>query len=196
MHHTFARTDASACTDSLGARRLVAVIDTCISNVLYEGMRPKGSPGELERRRQRALTLLEQGLQPVEVAQRVGVDRRSVRRWKAAALRGGPSALVAKPVSGRPPKLEQRLRPRLEKLLLGGAQAAGYAHDLWTCPRIAQLIGREFGVHYHVAHVGRLLRRLGWTPQRPSRQARERDEEKIQRWTKVDWPRIKKKPVS
>lgn len=157
-------------------------------------MRPNGSPEELERRRQRALTLLAEGLQPVEVAQRLGVDRRSVRRWKAAVQRGGPSAVAAKPVPGRPPKLEQRLRPRLEKLLLGGAQAAGYTHDLWTCPRIAQLIAREFGVRYHVAHVGRLLRRLGWTPQRPTRQARERDEEAIQRWTKVDWPRIKKKP--
>jgi len=158
-------------------------------------MRPHGSPEELERRRQRALALLDEGLQPVEVAQRLGVDRRSVRRWKAAARQGGLPALAARPASGRPPKLPMRLRPRLEKLLLRGAEAAGYAQDLWTCPRIAQLIGREFNVHYHVAHVGRLLRRLGWTPQRPRRRARERDDEQIQRWTKVDWPRIKKKPV-
>jgi transposase len=89
--------------------------------------------------------------------------------------------------------LPLRLRPRLEKLLLGGAEAAGYAQDLWTCPRVAQLIAREFGVAYHSAHIGRLLRRLGWTPQRPRRLARERDEQQIQRWTKVDWPRIKKK---
>lgn len=157
-------------------------------------MRPHGSPEELERRRQRALALLEEGLQPVEIAQRLGVDRRSVRRWKAAARQGGRSALAARPASGRPPKLPRLLRPRLEKLLLKGAEAAGFAQDLWTCPRIAQLIGRKFNVHYHVAHVGRLLRQLGWTPQRPLRRARERDEEKIQHWTKVDWPRIKKKP--
>ena len=159
-------------------------------------MRPNGSPEELERRRQRALALLEEGLQPVEVAERIGVDRRSVRRWKSAARQGGVAALAAKPASGRPSKLSARQRPRLEKLLLGGAQAAGFAHDLWTCPRIAQLISREFGIRYHVAHVGRLLRGMGWSPQRPTRQARERDEQKIQRWTKVDWPRIKKKPVS
>lgn len=161
----------------------------------YLGMRPKGSPEELEHRRQRALALLEEGLPPVEVAQRLGVDRRSVRRWKAAARHGGAGALAARPASGRPPKLTARMRPRLEKLLLRGAQSAGFPHDLWTCPRIAQVIIREFGVRYHVAHVGRLLRGMGWSPQRPVRQARERDEEKIQRWTKVDWPRIKKKPV-
>ena len=158
-------------------------------------MRPNGSPQELERRRQRALALLEEGLQPVEVARRIGVDRRSVRRWKSAARHGGAAALAAKPASGRPPKLKARQRPKLEQLLLGGAQSAGFDHDLWTCPRIAQLIAREFGIRYHVAHVGRLLRGMGWSPQRPSRQARERDEEKIQRWTKVDWPRIKKKRV-
>lgn len=158
-------------------------------------MRPHGSPEELERRRQRALALLAEGLQPVEIAQRLGVDRRSVRRWKAAARRGGPAALAARPAAGRPPKLQVRLRPRLEKLLLGGAEAAGYAQDLWTCPRVAQLIVREFGVEYHVTHVGRLLRRLGWTPQRPRRLARERDEQQIQRWIKGDWPRIKKKPI-
>ena len=162
----------------------------------YLGMRPNGSPEELERRRQRALALLGDGLQPVEVAQRIGVDRRSVRRWKSAARRGGVAALAARPASGRPPKLNARQRPRLEKLLLGGAQAAGFAYDLWTCPRIAQLISREFGIRYHVAHIGRLLRGMGWSPQRPTRQARERDEQKIQRWTKADWPRIKKKPVS
>jgi transposase len=141
------------------------------------------------------LALLDEGLQPVEIAQRLSVDRRSVRRWKAAARRGGPSALAARPASGRPPKLPVRQRPRLEQLLLRGAEAAGYAQDLWTCPRVAQLIAREFGVAYHVAHVGRLLRRLGWTPQRPRRLARERDESQIQRWIKVDWPRIKKKPI-
>jgi len=159
-------------------------------------MRPEGSPTELERRRLRALALLEQGLAPVDIAQRLGVDRRSVRRWKSAARRGGSQALAARPVPGRPPKLQSRHQPRLEKLLLCGAQAAGFANDLWTCPRIAHLIEREFGVAYHVDHVGRLLRGLGWTPQRPARRARERDEAQIQHWIKADWPRIKKKPIA
>lgn len=157
-------------------------------------MRPEGSPEELERRRLRALALLEEGLQPGQIAQRLGVDRRSVRRWKAAARRGGSQALAARPAPGRPPKLKSRQHPRLEKLLLGGAQAAGFANDLWTCPRIAHVIEREFGIRYHVDHVGRLLRCLGWTPQRPARRARERDEAQIQHWIKVSWPRIKKKP--
>ena len=59
---------------------------------------------------------------------------------------------------------------------------------------IADLVRRKFGVRYHVDHIGRVLRTLGWSPQKPERRARERDEAAIQRWVKVDWPRLKKKP--
>ena len=52
-------------------------------------MRPSGTPQELEQRRLRAVRLLREGFAPVEVARQIGVDRRSVRRWKAAARKGG-----------------------------------------------------------------------------------------------------------
>jgi transposase len=158
-------------------------------------MRPTGSPEELERRRERAIRLLQDGYAPVEVAQRVGVARRSVRRWKAAFRRRGKKGIRARKASGRPPKLDGSQRRRLERLLLKGAKAAGFPTDLWTCPRIAQLVGKAFGVSYHRAHVGRLLRSLGWSAQRPERRAVERDEEAIRRWVKVEWPRIKKKSI-
>ena len=156
-------------------------------------MRPAGSPEELERRRRRAMELLKQDHPPVEVARMLGVDRRSVRRWKAAYLRQGERALRARPAPGRPPKLDAKARAELERTLLKGAQAAGFPTDLWTCPRVAQWIARRFGVRYHVDHIGRLLRALGWTPQRPQRRAAERDEARIQRWVKEEWPRVKKK---
>jgi len=155
-------------------------------------MRPVGSPAELQRRRERAIALLAEGYQPVEVARRVGADRRSVRRWKAAYRKRGRAALTAKPASGRPTKLGAREKSQLERALLKGARAAGFSTDLWTCPRVAQLIEERFGVSFHVDHIGRLLRGLGWSPQKPTRRAVERDEEAIRRWVKVDWPRVKK----
>ncbi|MGH8335540.1 MAG: IS630 family transposase [Gammaproteobacteria bacterium] len=155
-------------------------------------MRPTGSGEELERRRRRALELLKAGLMPVEVARRVGVDRRSVRRWKAAARDGGAAAVRARPTPGRPTKLTAKDRRRLAALLLKGAQAAGFGTDLWTCARVAQVIRRRFQVHYHVNHVGRLLHGLGFSPQKPARRALERDEEAIHRWIQVEWPRVKK----
>lgn len=158
-------------------------------------MRPSGSPAELERRRLRALDLLKEGLLPVEVARRMGVDRRSVRRWRASFDAEGRDGVRAIPASGRPPKLTAVERARLEKALLRGALAHGFPTDLWTCPRVAELIERRFGVEYHVDHVGRLLHALGWSPQKPERRARERDEEAIRSWLKTVWPRVKKKPA-
>jgi len=157
-------------------------------------MRPSGSPEALERRRFRAISLLKEGLQPVEVAKKLKVDRRSVRRWKAAFRKQGPKAIKAKHSLGRPPKLNKKAKKGLEERLLQGAKAAGFHTDLWTCPRVAQLIYSCFGVRYHVDHIGRLLHSLGWSPQKPQRKAVERNEEQIQRWIKVEWPRIKKKP--
>lgn len=157
-------------------------------------MRPVGDAKQLERRRQRAIALLKEGCAPVEVARLVGVDRRSVRRWHAAYRKQGAEGLAARPVPGRPSKLTARQREQLEAIVLRGAAASGFGSDLWTCPRVAQVIRRRFGISYHVDHIGRLLRSLGFSPQRPTRRALERDEEGIQRWVREQWPRIKKKP--
>ena len=157
-------------------------------------MRPQGSPRDLEQRRLRAIELLRQGLQPHEVASRLGVDRRSVRRWKRAYRTSGSTALKAKPVPGRPTKLSAQQQRALVKMVLQSPLAFGFSTELWTCRRIAQLVRREFGVEYHPDHLGRLLHRCGLTPQRPHRLAKERDERAIRRWVREEWPRLKKKP--
>ncbi len=155
-------------------------------------MRPLGSPEQLERRRKKALQLLKKGEAPVDVARKLGVDRRSVRRWRARYERAGWEGLAAKPTPGRPARLDEKAKAKLERLLLKGARALNFPTDLWTCPRIARVIWREFRVRYHVDHIGRLLRSMGWSPQKPERRARERDEAKIQGWVKEVWPRVKK----
>jgi hypothetical protein len=64
---------------------------------------------------------------------------------------------------------------------------------VWTLERIALVSQGLTGVALSNPSVWRLLRgRLGWTVQRPERQAKERDEEAIQHWVAHEWPRIKK----
>lgn len=157
-------------------------------------MRPQGSPADLERRRMRAIELLEQDVPVHVVADRLGVDRRSVRRWKRAFRRRGRAGLAARPVAGRPPKLTARQRSTLVRWILLGAVAFGYPTALWTCRRIAHVVRERFGVGYHPDHIGRLLRACGLTPQRPQRRAKERDDQRIRQWIAVDWPRVKKTP--
>jgi transposase len=155
-------------------------------------MRPHGSPTELEQRRFRALELLRQGLEPHVVAERLGVDRRSVRRWKRAYRRQGKAGLKAQPASGRPPKLTAGQRRSVVVWILQGAEACGFPTALWTCRRIAQLIRQRFHVVYHPDHIGRLLRSCGLTPQRPQLRAQERNDQRIRRWIQGEWSRAKK----
>lgn len=127
-------------------------------------MRPYGSPKLLEQRRLQAVVLKRQGRMPVEIARRLNTTRRSVRRWLRAYARGGMAALASKPSPGRPPHLTKRQRQGLAKCLLKSASHYGFATDLWTSPRIAQLIVRRYGVQYHVDAIPRLLAGLGFSP--------------------------------
>src|ERR1039458_3622337 len=91
--------------------------------------------------------------------------------------------------------LSEKDRRRRHTLLLQGPEQLGYETPLWTCPRVAHLIEREFGIRYHPGHVWKLLIALGWSPQRPVGQARERNRAEVESWKKKVWPSIKKKPA-
>ena len=155
-------------------------------------MRLKGSAAELETRRRLAGRLLLEGRKIGEVAQILAASESSVRRWRRVVEKGGLEALKAKPHPGRKPRLNEKQKQRLVKVLLAGPRKAGYRTDLWTCPRVAEVIAKTFGVKYHPAHVWKILRSLGWTPQKPEQRARERNETDIRRWRRQEWPRIKK----
>lgn len=157
-------------------------------------MRPQGSAAELEVRRRLAGRLLKAGKGIRQVARLVGAAPSSVKRWQEALQHDGMVGLKAKPHPGRRCRLSPRQKQRLESLLRRGPRAAGYATELWTCPRVAEVIRRTFDVAYHPDHVWRLLRSLGWSCQKPERRARERDERALQHWRQHQWPRIKKRP--
>jgi transposase len=126
----------------------------------------------------------------VDIARFLGVDRSSVYRWRKAAERGA-AALAAQPQPHRPPALTTTQLWRLEKLLAQGPAAHGWANQLWTTARVAQLIERHFKIRFHHDHVGRFLRqRLHWSVQKPVRRARERDEAAILDWQSQEFPRI------
>ena len=127
-------------------------------------MRPHGTAKELERRRLSAAPLFEQGCSNALIARRLRATPEAVGRWRRRYQRGGAAALRAKPTPGRPPKLNGHQRRGLRQRLLNGARANGFATDLWTLRRVRQLIGRCYGVHYHVGHLGKLLNGLGFSP--------------------------------
>src|SRR5947209_7062729 len=120
-------------------------------------MRPKGTAAELERRRRRAVELVEQGESPTRVARILGVTPTSLHRWRRLARQ--PHGLDAKPAPGPTPRLTDRQLRELEQLLLQGAQAHGWPNQLWTADRVARLLRQRFGIAYHPEHVRKLLKR-------------------------------------
>lgn len=139
-------------------------------------MRPIGTAQELERRRRRAVELMQQGESPTDIARILGVCRTSLYRWRALA-RTSPDGLAARPHPGPTPRLTADQMTQLEALLKEGAEAHGWRTELWTAARVAELIERHFKVRFHPEHVRKILkRRLRWTSQKPQRRARERDE--------------------
>jgi transposase len=155
-------------------------------------MRPKGSAEALEMRRMIAVRMLQAGRGVREVSRLVGVSPASISRWKKVLQEQGVEALRAKPHPGRPPRLTADQKQRLAEILRRGARAAGFPTDLWTLRRVAQVIQREFEVQYHPGRVWYLLRGMGWSPQKPQRRARERDEEAIRTWRTQKWEEVKK----
>src|SRR5437016_212446 len=101
-------------------------------------MRPKGTAAELERRRSRAVELLNQGERPAVVARILGVTRTSLHRWRRMAR--NPAGLVAKPATGAKRRLSDTQLGELGQLLLKGAPAHGFPNELWTAARVAQII--------------------------------------------------------
>jgi transposase len=146
----------------------------------------------LEARRLQAARLLKQGLTQAEVAREVGVHRQSVSRWTADLERGGRPALRKAGRAGRKPRLAPADLRRIERGLKRGPEALGYDTSLWTAWRVADLIERECRVRYHPGHVWWLLRKLGWSCQRPAGRALERDEIAIRQWKQQRWPALKK----
>src|SRR5512144_804593 len=133
-------------------------------------MRPKGSAAELERRRHRALQLVDAGERPSVVARILGVTPSSLARWRRLAH--SPDGLAAKPARGPKPRLTEEHLIALTGLLHQGAVAHGWPNHLWTAKRVAILIHRHFGITYHPDHLRKLLRyRLGWTSQKPQKHA-------------------------
>src|SRR5215203_2368285 len=105
-------------------------------------MRPEGTAAELEKRRRRAVELVEGGESPIAVARILGVTSSSLRRWRRLARQ--PNGLSAKPAVGPNPRLSNQQLGALEALLKEGAVAHGWPNHLWTCKRVAVLIHRHF----------------------------------------------------
>lgn len=148
----------------------------------------------LEAIRERAVRRVQEGESPEVVARIFGVGRTAMYRWLSDYRRGGWGALKAKPLFGRPPKLDgKKLQWIYAAVTQKNPLQLKFEFALWTRAMVARLLKDKFKVTLSAASVGRLLAQLGITAQKPLHRALERDEALVQKWLKTEYPEIKKR---
>ena len=145
-----------------------------------------------EARRLQAWHLKQKGWSQRQIGAALGVSEGAVSQWMKRGREGGPQALHHRSPRGAPRRLSVEQLAQLPGLLQRGPEAYGFRGQLWTRGRIAAVIQLACGVSYHPRHVGRLCQALRWSPQKPARRARQRDEAAIVQWREETWPAIKR----
>ena len=147
----------------------------------------------LEAIRIRAVKRVEAGESPEVVIGALGLTRPRIYEWIAQYREGGIEALRSHKASGRPPKLSGSALQKIYRLVVGkDPRQLKFAFALWTRGMVRELISREFDVRLSDVSVGRLLRKLGLSPQRPVRRAYQQDQALVVDWMARDFPAIKK----
>jgi len=159
-------------------------------------MRSKGSASTLEALRRLAVHNVLSGQTQAAVAKAFGVHPVTVAKWMARHRAEGDAGLLAKPTPGRPRFLTPQQDQQVRAWLAQKPTAHGFPTDLWTARRVAELIRRKFGVEFHPNYLREWLTKRGYSPQRPARRARQRNDAAIVHWVANDWPRIQKKPAT
>jgi transposase len=146
----------------------------------------------LEAMRERAVHSVHDGEDPEVVAHVLGINRSTIYGWLAQYRRGGWGALKAKPLFGRPPKLDaKKLQWIYNTVTQKNPLQLKFPFALWTREMVAALIEEKFNISLSLVSVGRLLAQLGITCQKPLQRALERDESLVQQWLKREYPRIR-----
>jgi len=121
------------------------------------------------------------------------VSRAMLFRWQQKYDQGGPVALETKKTPGPASRLSPTQLSKLYAIITGSdPRQLEFDFGLWTRKIIRELIRREFGVKLSEVQVGRLLNKIGLSPQRPLYRAYQQDPERVEEWKKSAYPRIRK----
>ena len=133
------------------------------------------------------------GESAADVTRSFGLGNKTIFTWLKIAREKGIDALSPKARSGRNRLLSQREEQEVKHWVIGGdPRQHGFDFGLWTRQIVSELINENFGIEMSLSGVGKLLRRLGLSPQKPLRRAYERDEEAVKTWITEVYPRVKK----
>ncbi len=155
-------------------------------------MSAKYKPSDYELLRRRCAELKEAGWKQKDIASALGLTEGWVSQTLKKYRARGPEGLVTRKPTGYPPKITPEQLSQLVEQLEQGAASHGFPGHIWTRSRVNALIGKLFGVSYDPTQVGRILKKVGWSLQKPARKARQQNKHRVQQWREETVPDLKK----
>lgn len=149
---------------------------------------------EYEVLRRRCVSLHQQNWKQVAIAQALGLTQGWVSRTLTKYQQQGQAALAWRKPAGATARLTQTQLTQLVEELDKGAEHHGFPGQLWTRPRVNEVIKKLFGVSYDPSQVGRLLKKMEWTRQKPQPKARQQNSQRVQQWREERLSELKKSP--
>jgi len=147
---------------------------------------------EYEALRRRCVELKQAGWKQADIARAFGLTAGWVSQTLKTYRQQGEAGLTTGKRTGAPSRLTLDQLDQLTRELAKGAEQHGFPGQVWTRPRINEVITKLFGVSYDPSQVGRLLKKVGWSRQKPTRQARQQDPQAVVDWRQERLPALKK----
>lgn len=129
---------------------------------------------------------------PEDVIKTFGLHRANIYKWLKKFARGGFAALHSSKAKGPTPQLKNWQKNKLAGYLLKNPTQLRFEYALWTVPMVVELIAMKFDVLYSSVQVGRILKEIGFSRQKPLERAYQQDPEKVSLWLNKSYPAIKK----
>ncbi len=136
--------------------------------------------------------MFQQGATQATVAKKFGVSRAAACKWQSAWEERGLPGLASKGPPGFASALNDKNKRKSKQSILRGPLSHGYDTDLWTLARLAEVLKKTTKVSFGPVRTWQVVRDLGFTPQKPRLQHKERDEKAIEYWKTRRLPGLKK----
>lgn len=138
-----------------------------------------------------AVKSVQRGEDPKLVARVMGIPMTTLYDWLARYRSGGWDGLREKARRGRPRKVTGSVLFWLYKAITGGdPRQYQFEFFLWNRRIIKSMLKKHHGIELSVTSIGRLLRQLGLSPQRPIYKAYQQDKSAVKQWLEQTYPEL------
>ena len=146
----------------------------------------------LEYLRAQSIKLWKKDKSIEDIADFCGVHLTVIYKWIRVYKQNGLVGLKRRKAKGAEPKLNKEDKKQIISWLRKPAMEFGFETPLWDCKRIQTIIRQELNKSISISNLWETLRRWNLTPQKPEKEALEKNPKAVRKWLKEEWPKIEK----